>query len=152
MSKLRDDEPNYDEAMRLFLWLGFQLSDDNDCHRFQSGPVAYITAKLDAAEARGRAAGLEEAINHLEALRIRLRGDAEAFRFRGLLTVCDAKRDAAYGYKRAIDEVRTLIASTSKLSTTAQTITLTITGSTPAANTGRVRITMYYVLPTAPTS
>ncbi len=43
-------------------------------------------------------------------------------------------------------------ATTSKLSTVAQTITLTITGSTPANNSGRVRITVYYFLPTAPTS
>ena len=43
-------------------------------------------------------------------------------------------------------------ATTSKLSTAAQTITLTITGSNPAANTGRVRITTYYYLPTPPTS
>jgi hypothetical protein len=35
---------------------------------------------------------------------------------------------------------------------TAQTITYTMSGGTPAANTGRVRITLYYILVTPPTS
>lgn len=43
-------------------------------------------------------------------------------------------------------------ATTSKLSTAAQKIKLTITGSNPADNTGRVRITLSYWLPTPPTS
>lgn len=43
-------------------------------------------------------------------------------------------------------------ATTSKLSTADQTITLTIAGSNPANNTGRVRIVVYYMSPTPPTS
>ncbi len=30
------------EATELFLFLGFQLSDDNDCHRFTESPLARI--------------------------------------------------------------------------------------------------------------
>lgn len=49
----------YDEATALFLWLGFQLSDDNDCHRWPEDPVGYIEKKLIEAEARA-AAHIEE--------------------------------------------------------------------------------------------
>lgn len=51
---------NYDEAFALFAWLGFQPSDDNDCHRFPSSPVARMAALLDETEARGRQAGRRE--------------------------------------------------------------------------------------------
>ncbi len=48
-------------ASDLFLWLGFQLSDDNDCHRFVSGPVQHIVDLLSAERGQGRREGIEEA-------------------------------------------------------------------------------------------
>jgi len=65
-------------------------------------------AAANRAYAEGREAGLEEVITRLESLAKTLRDDAESFRFRGLIAVCNAKSDAAYGHDRAADEIRAL--------------------------------------------
>jgi hypothetical protein len=44
---------HYDEATALFAWLGFKPSDDNDCHRWPSSPIAHIADAFDAVEAKG---------------------------------------------------------------------------------------------------
>lgn len=50
-----------DPAKDLFLWLGFQPSDDNDCHRFSESPLTHIASVLRDATLQGRQDGLEEA-------------------------------------------------------------------------------------------